>query len=180
MAVTSTSTEQAERTEKRRKRYRRSLLSHEATTYHPGMVSIEQVIGEKNIAEVMARISEDALAGCKKSQLWIADRVTPPLKASHAPTPFEFDATSLESACKSVVIALAAGKIPPDIAESILRTLSACANIGQVANVTKRLAELEDRIAKQSNPAGYHRFAAPQPDHPVPPATIPARANRNV
>lgn len=74
-------------------------------------------------------------------------RILPPLRAVAAPVTFDLPAgASLADQGRSVLAAVAAGELSPDVGERLLAALSALARIVETDELARRIAAMEGAI----------------------------------
>ena len=92
------------------------------------------------ITQVINAAAEGDMTACRL----ILERTVPVRKASYEAVAFEMDDSSLADAAKSVLRAVAAGMLAPDVGAMLITAVNNTAKIIEVDELERRLAALED------------------------------------
>ncbi len=92
------------------------------------------------ITQVINAAAEGDMTACRL----ILERTVPVRKASYEAVAFEMDDSSLADAAKSVLRAVAAGVLSPDVGAMLITAVNNTAKIIEVDELERRLAALED------------------------------------
>ena len=116
----------------------------------PGVEKIRQLLEPKR-EELVAKAVEMALAGDATALRICIDRLAPPPRAESAPVtiPGLSEAKGLQAKAERIVEAVGQGEITPDVATMILGALSSYAKAVEVEELSRRIAELENRSDTQ-------------------------------
>lgn len=95
--------------------------------------------------DILAALIERAKEGDVQAARALLDRILPSLKPESAPVhvPGLADAGSLAARAESVLQAVGAGDVPPDVAAALVAAVGALARIVEVSDLQKRLERLE-------------------------------------
>lgn len=101
--------------------------------------------------DILAALIERAKAGDVQAARALLDRIVPSLKPESAPVhvPGLADAGSLAERAESVLQAVGAGDVPPDVAAALVAAVGALARIHELDEIERRIATLEERHAQQ-------------------------------
>ncbi|WP_337083595.1 DUF5681 domain-containing protein [Citrobacter freundii] len=92
------------------------------------------------ITQVINAAAEGDMTACRL----ILERTVPVRKASYEAVAFEMDDSSLADAAKSVLRAVAAGMLAPDVGAMLITAVNNTAKIIEVDELERRLAALEN------------------------------------
>lgn len=92
------------------------------------------------ITQVINAAAEGDMTACRL----ILERTVPVRKASYEAVAFEMDDSSLADAAKSVLRAVAAGMLAPDVGAMLITAVNNTAKIIEFDELERRLAALED------------------------------------
>jgi len=100
--------------------------------------------------DIVAALVGKALEGDVSAARALLDRVLPSLKAEAAPVhvPGLAGAGSLAERAESVLQAVGAGDVPPDVAAALVAAVGALARIHELDEIERRIATLEERHAQ--------------------------------
>lgn len=100
--------------------------------------------------DILAALIEQAKAGDVQAARVLLDRILPSLKPESAPVhvPGLADAGSLAERAESVLQAVGAGDVPPDVAAALVAAVGALARIHELDEIERRIATLEERHAQ--------------------------------
>ncbi|MEP4557704.1 DUF5681 domain-containing protein [Cobetia amphilecti] len=99
---------------------------------------------EQHGASVAGVVVERAMAGDMAAARLILERLHPPVKASTAPVTLEVpDGASLATQAELWLQAAAQGRVPADVAASMVSALGGAARIVEVTELAQRLEALE-------------------------------------
>lgn len=100
--------------------------------------------------DILAALIERAKAGDVQAARALLDRIVPSLKPESAPVhvPGLADAGSLAERAESVLQAVGAGDVPPDVAAALVAAVGALARIHELDEIERRIAALEERHAQ--------------------------------
>lgn len=100
--------------------------------------------------DILAALIERAKAGDVQAARALLDRILPSLKPESAPVhvPGLADAGSLAERAESVLQAVGAGDVPPDVAAALVAAVGALARIHELDEIERRIATLEERHAQ--------------------------------
>lgn len=106
---------------------------------------IRKIVGEKDLKEIIDRLSTLAKLGDVPAAKLLLDRCIPPLKAVELPVSIEgVDSSgSVLSIAQEIVAACTNGQIAPSQAAAILSALSAVSKIRDVEELAQRIAAIE-------------------------------------
>lgn len=110
------------------------------------MQALDSRLGEGvGALTIWQQIVDQAMAGCLVSQRAIVDRITPPLKPQHGPTPFAMRGDTLTERGESVLEAVASGELDATIGKALLDGIASLVRIAELDEVRARLDALEGR-----------------------------------
>lgn len=119
---------------------------------NPGGRSGQTQAIRARLAEGAEAVTKKVLAAAKKGDMQacrlILERLVPPIKPSVEPVTFELDDTDLPSAAKSLLRAIAEGKLPPDQGRNLILGLGAVARVIEVAELQKAVEELREQMGE--------------------------------
>ena len=96
--------------------------------------------GSKVIEVVIAAALDGDLTACKL----ILDRLTPPLRARSEPVVFDLDQNGdLTEIAKSILKSVSEGKVPADVGNTLIASLSGVSKIQEVTDLAARIDYLE-------------------------------------
>ncbi|MEB2316308.1 MAG: DUF5681 domain-containing protein [Xanthomonadaceae bacterium] len=100
--------------------------------------------------DILAALIERAKAGDVQAARALLDRIVPSLKPESAPVhvPGLADAGSLAERAESVLQAVGAGDVPPDVAAALVAAVGALARIHELDEIERRIATLEESHAQ--------------------------------
>jgi len=100
--------------------------------------------------DILAALIERAKEGDVQAARALLDRILPSLKPESAPVhvPGLADAGSLAERAESVLQAVGAGDVPPDVAAALVAAVGALARIHELDEIERRIAALEERHAQ--------------------------------
>ena len=101
---------------------------------------------DKELPDVLAALVEQAKSGDTAAIKLILDRTIPALRPVDASTPLDLPAEGgLVEQGRAVLLALAAGQLPPNQATSILQGLGSLARLVELDELERRVAALEGK-----------------------------------
>ncbi len=102
---------------------------------------------QRELGAVVKTLIAQARAGDVKASRLIIERLVPPLRAESAPIdlPGLNPASSLVEQGQALLAAVAQGKIPPDVAASLLTGLGSVARLREIEELERRIAALEEQ-----------------------------------
>lgn len=117
---------------------------------NPGGRSGQTQALRAKLAEGADAVTRKVLAAAKKGDMQacrlILERLVPPIKPTSEPVHFELDDTDLPSAARSIMRAVAGGKLPPDQGKSLVDGLGAVARVIEVAELQQAVDDLRQEI----------------------------------
>ncbi|WP_455921819.1 DUF5681 domain-containing protein [Pseudomonas putida] len=117
---------------------------------NPGGRSSQTQVIRAKLAEGDEAVTKKVLAAAKKGDMQacrlILERLVPPIKPSVEAVTFELDDTDLPTAAKSLMRAVAEGKLPPDQGKHLILALGAVSRVIEVADLEKRVEEMARHI----------------------------------
>lgn len=117
---------------------------------NPGGRSGQTQAIRAKLAEGADAVTRKVLAAAKKGDMQacrlILERLVPPIKPTSDAVQFELDDTDLPSAARSIMRAVAGGKLPPDQGKWLIEGLGAVARIIEVAELQKAVEALRDQV----------------------------------
>lgn len=117
---------------------------------NPGGRSGQTQAIRAKLAEGAEAVTKKVLAAAKKGDMQacrlILERLVPPIKPSVEPVTFDLDDTDLPSAAKSLLRAIAEGKLPPDQGRHLILGLGAVARVIEVAELQLAVEALRDEM----------------------------------
>lgn len=117
---------------------------------NPGGRSGQTQAIRAKLAEGAEAVTRKVLAAAKKGDMQacrlILERLVPPIKPSVEAVTFDLDDTDLPSAARSLLRAIAEGKLPPDQGKNLILGLGAVARVIEVAELQQAMEELRLQI----------------------------------
>jgi len=117
---------------------------------NPGGRSGQTQVIRARLAEGAEAVTKKVLAAAKKGDMQacrlILERLVPPIKPSVEAVTFELDDTDLPTAAKSLMRAVADGKLPPDQGKHLILALGAVSRVIEVAELQKVVDELKAQV----------------------------------
>ncbi|EEW0591330.1 TPA: hypothetical protein ODO91_003699 [Escherichia coli] len=98
---------------------------------------------EEGSDDAITQVLNAAAAGDMTACRLILERTVPVRKASYEAIAFELDDSSLADAAKSVLRAVAAGELSPDVGTMLITAVNGTAKIIEVDELERRLTALE-------------------------------------
>ena len=107
---------------------------------------LREAIGKDDFKELVQTIMQQAKSGDMQAASLILSRLAPPLRATAEAVKLAIpDGSSIEEQAQAVLKSLSAGDIPPADAKTIMDVISQAAQLGQLADLERRITELEQR-----------------------------------
>ena len=107
---------------------------------------LREAIGKDDFKDLVQTIMQQAKAGDMQAASLILSRLAPPLRAMSEAVKLAIpDGSSIEEQAQAVLKALTAGDIPPADAKTVMDVISQAAQLGQLAELERRITELEQR-----------------------------------
>ncbi|WP_122346305.1 DUF5681 domain-containing protein [Pseudomonas coronafaciens] len=117
---------------------------------NPGGRSGQTQAIRAKLAEGGEAVTKKVLAAARKGDMQacrlILERLVPPIRPSVEPVTFDLDDTDLPSAAKSILRAIAEGKLPPDQGKNLILGLGAVARVIEVAELQQAMEELRQQV----------------------------------
>ena len=96
-------------------------------------------------SKVAAAVIEQALKGDMQAARLVLERIAAPIRAKADTVNFELDPeASLTDTARSILTAIAAGEVPPDIGKSLLDSVASMARVKELDEINQRLEDLEN------------------------------------
>jgi len=101
---------------------------------------------EKDAPAIIEKVIQQALAGDMQAASLVLNRISPPLRNQAEKVEFEFDPSQpVVTQCEQVMLAVAQGRVSPDIGKGIIETIASVQGIRQVIELEQRLTLLEQQ-----------------------------------
>ena len=105
--------------------------------------ALREQLSEHGVA-VVDKVVEAAVAGDMTACKLVLDRISPALKATAAPVSIELpENAGLAGTASAFVEAASDGRLPPDVAATLVQAVSGLAKIEEIDELERRLAALE-------------------------------------
>lgn len=122
---------------------------------NPGGRSGQTQAIRARLAEGADAVTRKVLAAAKKGDMQacrlILERLVPPIKPTSEAVQFELDDTDLPSAARSIMRAIADGKLPPDQGKSLIEGLGAVARVIEIAELQQAVQDIKRLISETRN-----------------------------
>jgi hypothetical protein len=122
---------------------------------------LEAVAKKGQLDKILKAIMTKAAEGDWPAQVWVAERMIPPLKAQAQATPFALDLTDMTAAAGSVMAAIASGELPADTGKLLLDSLNNTGQIGTLSQLAQKVHDLQAQIEARSPTAAPTAINAP-------------------
>jgi len=100
---------------------------------------------KEDAEEIISVVRAKALDGDMQAAAIILNRVAPPVKPQHDQVQFTFDPDgTLSDNVSDILKAVSDGRVPPDVAKSVIDSLGALALCRQTDEIEKRLQAIEN------------------------------------
>lgn len=106
---------------------------------------LREAIG-KAAPAIIRKLVKQAKDGDVQASRLLLERVLPPVKATEQAAPFEMPEGALTDQAQAVLVAAAAGDIPPGQAAALLAAFASLARLTAADELERRIAELEARL----------------------------------
>lgn len=111
---------------------------------NPRLHALREMLASRS-AEVIESVLFFAIQGDMQAARLVLERVVPPLRGSNQllELPELASAQTVQARCDAIVQAVATGRLPADIAQTLLTALASVAQLTELEELKARLAALE-------------------------------------